>query len=278
MLVGKNIVKDIYRKRGSWSRKGDFGRLLVIGGSRLYSGSPAFNAIAALRAGCDLVTIAAPEGVASVIRSFSPDMIVYPLKGELLSKKHVKEIKQLMEKHTAMVIGGGLTRDKKVLEAVSVILRESRLPTVVDADALYTVRKKLAKRFLLTPHSHEFCVLSNERPTNFAADRINSTKKLAANLNCTVLLKGHIDVISDGNRAAENATGNPYMTKGGFGDTLAGICGALLARGTDAFEAACAAAYINGLAGDLAVKMFHEGTMASDLLWCIPKSIELARK
>lgn len=278
MAVDKSLVKRFYPKRPEWSHKGDFGRLLVVGGSRLYSGSPAFNALAAYRAGCDLVTIAAPESVAGTIRSFSPDIIVHPIKGDYLDKRHVKEITRLMEKSTAMVIGGGLARQKNTLKAVKMLLKESGMPTVVDADALYAVNGKLTKRFLLTPHSHEFHALSGAKPSNVVADRMSKTKALAARLNCTVLLKGHVDVISDGKRTATNATGNSYMTKGGFGDTLAGICGALLARGAPVFDAACAGAYINGLSGELAAKMFHEGTLASDLLWCIPKAIEIARR
>jgi len=94
-------------------------------------------------------------------------------------------------------------------------------------------------------------------------------------LNCIIALKGHVDVISDGKKVAVNKTGNPFMTVGGTGDTLTGICGALLARGVEPFEAACAACYINGSAGDLAAKEFKEGLMASDLINEIPKIIKL---
>lgn len=278
MLVSSAIVKKIYKKREAWSHKGEFGKLLVVGGSKLYSGSPAFNAMAAYRAGCDLVTIVAPERAANIAASFEPDIIAYPLKGNYIEKKHVKEIRSLMQTSSAMVIGGGITKEKKVLAAISMILKESEIPTVVDADGLYAVKKKLGQKFLLTPHSHEFFVLSGEKPSRFVNERLNKTKKLAEKIGCTVLLKGHIDTISDGKQTATSATGNPYMTKGGMGDTLAGICGALLARGASTFDAACCAAYINGLAGDIASKNFHEGLTASDLLWNIPKAIEQARK
>lgn len=278
MLVTKSLVKKIYKKKDDWSRKGDYGRLLVIGGSRLYSGSPAFSAIAACRAGCDLVTIAAPERAANIAASFQPDVIAYPLRGDYIEKKHVREILGIMHGCTAMVIGGGLTRKSGVLEAVKLLLRKSNLPTVVDADALHAVKGKLGENFLLTPHSHEFYLLSGKKPSSNAQDRIKKTKALAANLGCTVLLKGHVDTISDGRRTATNRTGSPYMTKGGMGDVLAGICGALLARGSGTFEAACCGAYINGLAGDIAAKNAHEGLMASDLFHTIPKAIERSLK
>lgn len=278
MLVDKGLIKRIYAKRSDWSHKGQFGRLLVVGGSKLYSGSPAFNALAAYRAGCDLVVIAAPESVSGIVRSFSPDIIAYPLKGDYLEKRHAKEIIKLMEKSTAMVIGGGLSRQRKTLVAVRAILRKCSIPAVIDADALHAVSNKTPENSILTPHSGEFRVLSGENPSRFTNDRANKTRALAAKLGCTVLLKGHIDVISDGRRVVTNATGNPYMTKGGMGDTLAGICGAMLARGASAFDAACCAAYINGLAGDLAARTFREGVLASDLLRNIPTAIEQAKK
>ena len=278
MLVSSAVVKKVYKKREAWSHKGQFGRLLVVGGSKLYSGSPAFNAMAAYRAGCDLVTIVAPERAANIAASFKPDIIAYPLKGNYIEKKHVKEIRKLMETSSAMVVGGGISKEKKTLSAVAAILKESKIPTVVDADGLYAVKKKLGRKFLLTPHSHEFFVLSGGKPSRFVNERLGKTKALAARIGCTVLLKGHIDTISDGTQVATGATGNPYMTKGGMGDTLAGICGALLARGASTFDAACCAAYINGLAGDIASKTFHEGLTASDMLWSIPKAIEQAKR
>jgi NAD(P)H-hydrate repair Nnr-like enzyme with NAD(P)H-hydrate dehydratase domain len=95
-------------------------------------------------------------------------------------------------------------------------------------------------------------------------------------MGCTILLKGHVDVISDGHATALNKTGDPCLTKGGTGDTLAGMCGALLAMGLDPFAAACSAAYINGLAGELASREFGQGMLASDLVSCIPKALKSA--
>jgi NAD(P)H-hydrate epimerase len=96
---------------------------------------------------------------------------------------------------------------------------------------------------------------------------------VAKELGTTILLKGNTDLISDGEQTYLNKTGTPYMTKGGTGDTLAGICGALLARKVEPFEAACCAAYINGNAGKVAGMKFGEGLLASDLLEEIPKVI-----
>jgi hydroxyethylthiazole kinase-like uncharacterized protein yjeF len=266
-------ISDIYKKRAAWSKKGDFGKLLVVGGSKDYSGSPVFNALAAYRAGCDIVKIAAPEKAARIAKSFKPDMIAFPLDGEYLSAKHVPKIMELQRSCDAMVIGGGLTRGKSVLSAVSLIIKKTKIPAVVDADGLHAVKTKLNSKIILTPHTQEFYVLSGKRLTTDINERISETKKLALKLSCTILLKGHVDVVSDGKNVHLNKTGSVFMTKGGFGDTLAGIAGALLARGLPAYDAACIAAKINGLAGSLAAKRRGEGVLASDLIEEIPDVI-----
>jgi len=273
-MITAALLKKIYAKRRPWSHKGNFGRLLVVGGSGLYSGSPIFNALAAYRSGCDLVKIASPEQAAAAIKAYSPDMIALPLKGDFLQKKHVKAVLAMQKHADAMVIGGGLTRTQPVLSAVKMIVRKTEIPAVIDADALHAVKgMRLKKNFILTPNSYEFFVLSGKKVNNNIRDRSGMAKKAAQELNCVILLKGHADAISDGLRTETNSTGNAFMTKGGFGDTLAGICGSLLARGVPAFEAACAAAFINGKAGDLAARKYGEGTLASDLLDAIPSVV-----
>ncbi len=268
--IKSNILKRIYRKRKPWCHKYDYGSLLIIGGSKHYSGSPAFNALAALKAGVDLTTIAAPERAANIVASFSPDLIAYPLKGDYLNKKHLRELLELTEKKTAVVIGGGLTRRKEVIEVVIKYLERIDIPAVIDADAIHAVaiKKEILKNknFVLTPHAFEFKILSGIGVSENLNERIKAVKETAEKLKTTILLKGHVDVISDGKKVALNKTGCSLMTKGGMGDTLAGICGALLARGINCFDSACAAAYINGLAGELASKKFGESVMASDML------------
>ena len=123
-------------------------------------------------------------------------------------------------------------------------------------------------------HSKEFELLSGVKPDQKMITRLEQVRDLAKKLGCTVLLKGHIDVISDGKDIATNQTGNPCMTKGGTGDTLAGIAGTFLAQGRSALLAGCAAAYINGLAGDLAANKLGEGLMAMDLVNAIPRILK----
>lgn len=266
-MITKSILKKIYKKRKKWSHKFNFGSLLVIGGSKTYSGSPGFNALAALRSGCDLVTIAAPQRAANIIASFSPDLITHPLKGDYLENKHVKYLLKLSKKMDAVVIGGGLERNKKTLSAVNNYLKKTKIPAVVDADGIHALDyKKLRKNTVITPHAREFYKLTGSQPKENMNQRIKLVKACAAKLDSVVLLKGYIDIVSDGSRVALNRTGNVYMTKGGTGDTLAGICGSSLAQGASVFDSACAAAYINGAAGDLAAKQRKQSLLATDVL------------
>lgn len=265
-IMSEELLNKIYKPRLDWSKKGDFGKLLVVGGSLEYTGSPVFNALSALRSGCDLVKIATPEKTAYSIRAYMPDLIAYPLEGDYLGEKHVSTVLEMQKSCDAMVVGGGLGRNQKTLAAVKKILDKTEIPAVVDADALHTVKFRLKKNFIVTPHSQEFFVLANKKLTNDVDARKRNVLSLAMKLKCTVLLKGHVDIISDGSQTAENLSGSPFMTKGGFGDTLAGIAGALLARGVKPFEAACAAAYINGKAGEFAASRLGESMLASDLI------------
>lgn len=265
-VVTRDILRKVYPKREMDAHKYQFGSLLVIGGSKLYHGSPIFNAMGAYRTGVDLVTVVAPERAADIVASYRPDLITYPMDGEFFQEKHLKTVKNLAANCSAVLIGGGMGREPGTSRAIRKFLAGNNKPVVVDADALRAVKpSEIKSNFLLTPHKDEFRSLSGTEPLK------KNVVKFARKRSCTVLLKGGKDVISDGRRTAENWTGNPYMTVGGTGDILAGMCGSLLAQGVPLFEAACAAAYINGRAGDIAASVKKQALIASDLLDCIEK-------
>jgi NAD(P)H-hydrate epimerase len=280
--VDWNILKNIYKKREDWVRKHNFGNLLVIGGSKIYPTTPILVALAAYRAGVDWVTIATPEEASKIIAGYSPNLMVYPFKGDFLSKEVIDELMKISEKRDAIEIGGGLTREERVLEAIFEYLKRIDKPVVIDDDAIYAFAEfkdeLKGKNFVLTPHSYEFFVLSGIKVSNNLNERINAVKKFAKEYSMTVLLKGHIDVISDGNRVAINTSGSTTMTKAGFGNTLAGILAAYLARKVDNFTAACAAAFVNGKAGELASKKLSEGILPTDLIEFIPEVIKKVRR
>ena len=263
------LIKKIYSKRKLASKKRDFGKVLIIGGSKVFTGAPALSAMAALRAGADLVVVAAVQRAADIVASFSPDMITVPFKGDFFSVKDVPAMGKLIFDSDAVVIGPGIGRGKKTMEFVRRLLPKIKIPCVIDADALYAVRgMKLPGNFILTPHRGEFRMLYGAEPDEKAVGA------LAKKTGAIILAKGSVDFISDGKNVYSNKTGTPYMTTGGTGDVLAGVCAAILARGTNSFEAACAAAYIIGLAGEAAAKKFGDGLVGSDLLVELAKTIK----
>jgi len=276
--VTKNILKDIYKERPKDTKKYDFGLLLVIGGSDFYSGSPALSALAAFKSGVDMVRVIAPKRAADIIASFSPNLAAYPLEGSWLTKKHLATLLTLTESakevahgKAAVVIGGGMGRSEETQEAILDFLEQVSLPVVIDADAIHAVGKKTeiasGRPFLFTPHTYEFFILTGKEIYQLSEEeKIKIVQAEAARLQTTILLKGPTDIISDGKEAALNRTGTPLMTVGGTGDTLAGIAGALIARGVNIFTVAQAATYINGLAGELAGEKLGESLTATDLI------------
>ncbi len=190
---------------------------------------------------------------------------------------------QHLKEKTAVVIGGGIEVNNETTKFILEFLEkvdlhaQAGLPMVLDAGAIHAVAKQKkivsSRPFVLTPHAYEFKILSGIEVADNLDKRITTVQKIAEELKTTILLKGPVDVISDGEKVALNKTGNPCMTVGGTGDTLAGICGSLLAQGIEIFDAVCAAAYINGRAGDLAAAKFGPSLMASDLIEFIPSVV-----
>jgi len=270
-------LKKFYPQRDPWSRKGNFGYVLIVAGSRIYSGSPVFNALGALRAGADLTMIVSCLRAADIAASFAPDLITRPLDRDL-EMKHVGKIVSLAKKFDSLVIGGGLARNEKTYKAIREIISQVDLPMVLDAEAIRAAAEEPKilenKSAILTPHAGEFKALTGEEVMPEIEDRKEKVKKWAEKLKTTILLKGHIDVISDGKEIILNETGSPLMTKGGTGDILAGICAAFLAKKFSALEAAQAAAFINGKAGEMAAEKYAEGLLASNLLEFIPEVIK----
>ena len=261
------------------SHKGMAGVLLVVGGSHTYSGAPALASLAAYRAGVDLVYTAVPESAAQAAASFSPSIIAVKLPGRELAPQSLAALEPFLERATAVALGPGLGRSKGVEEAVAemvALVAERRKPLVVDADALKALSGvELGGETVLTPHAGEFKALTGEAPPEGWRERGRAVEKAARELGATILLKGRVDVVSDGDRTRFNWTGNPGMTVGGTGDVLTGVTGAYLSKGFEAFQSACAAAFLNGLAGDLAAAELGHHLVAEDLLSRIPEAVRL---
>jgi hydroxyethylthiazole kinase-like uncharacterized protein yjeF len=276
--VGPGDVDAVTMRRSPEAHKGQFGRLLVIGGSDIFSGAPTLVASAAYRTGTDLVFVAAPEKTAQVIASISPNLITVKLPGANLMPQHFRILREQLERASAIAIGPGLGLNKQTVTAVRRILafaRQSRKPLLLDADALKALgilRKKVFdSSTVVTPHSGEFQAISGKSPSRDLKVRSTEVREFAAKIGGTVLLKGHTDIISDGTQTKLNNTGNPGMTVGGTGDVLSGIVAGLMAQGVGAYRAAVAGAFINGAAGDFAQEQFGYHLTPVDLIDYIPK-------
>ncbi len=295
-ICGKIIVKDIgipleaelfvgpgdlrayvLKKRDPWSYKGIHGRIMIIGGSKEYSGAPALAGLAALHTGADIVVIYAPSSVAKVIRGFSPNLIVRELNGEYVTVEHLDYLIDEAQKYTAIIIGPGLSTKDECLDFVLEFLKRvnSLDKIVVDADALKALTvDKIPKGIIITPHAGEFAKIFGEKPRDLN-QRIQLTQEYAKKCGCVILLKGHIDVISNGGRIKLNVTGNPGMTVGGTGDVLDGIIATFLAQEVDRFWSACAGAFINGAAGDLSFSKYGYSLTATDVINEIPTVLKM---
>lgn len=256
VFTGPGELLNLRRKRHD-AHKGSGGEVLVIGGGP-YQGAPYLCGLGALRAGADIVRIASP------VFEPVPELIYECLEGEKIGAEHIDRILPLVDRADVVVIGNGLgSRSHHVVRALAPSCRK----VVFDADAIRAPLPE-ADDAIFTPHAGEFERMIGAKPGDDLVTRGHAVRAAAG--NGTVLLKGPVDVVSDGTRVRFNRTGSPAMTTGGTGDVLAGVVAGLFCQ-MPAFEAACTGAYVNGRAG-MAVGTIHEGGMlASDLLSHIPR-------
>ena len=267
------------KNRDSSSHKGNNGRLLVVGGSKDYSGAPAIAGMAAIGAGADLVYVASPQNAADAIKSTSPDLIVKSLEGEKLSLKHLDEILELSENVDAILIGPGSGIDDETSKLFNVLVTKIKKPIVLDADSLKQIELSLIKNrddIILTPHIFEFksfFKVGDDLKLDIDSydfskvdENITEFQKIARQINGTVVVKGKYDLILSGNKFKINKSGNAGMTVGGTGDALAGISASLLSQGLSSFDSASLATFINGLAGEEAFNVKGNGFSATDLV------------
>ncbi|GAA0721788.1 NAD(P)H-hydrate epimerase [Halorubrum trapanicum] len=253
------------------SHKGENGEVLVVGGGP-YTGAPTLSALAALRAGADLVRVACPESVASEVQGFSPNLIVRALPGDRVGPSHAERVASLAAGTDTVVLGPGLGDGDGTREFVREFLTTYEGRAVVDADALRVVPEVDTDADLIcTPHQGELVGMGGETADD-PDERSELVREFAADLDHTLLVKGAVDVIADGDETRLNRTGNPGMTVGGTGDVLAGAVGALAAV-TDPFRAAAVGAYAVGRAGDAAADANGAGLVATDLPDRLPEAM-----
>ncbi len=208
---------------------------------------------------------------------YSPDLITVPC---VAAFPEPRVVGQLLSGADALILGCGVVRTEVAHKALLAIVQDCNCPILADAEALHAVALKpdvcQGKRILLTPNAGEFQVLSKRPWPSSEEERTIAVRQLAKHYQATIIVKGAEDY-TDGTRVHVDHEGSPYLTKGGYGDLLAGVAGALLARGQSPFEAAKAAAYLVGRAGRMASARLRESTLASDALAQLPNVINQGR-
>ena len=268
------------------SHKGTFGHAGILAGSVGKTGAAALAARAALRVGAGLVTVATPSSVNDVLEAKLLEAMTLPLpetKARTLARSGLDRIVAFIQTRTAIAIGPGLSTHHETVELVQSLMKHLDRPSVLDADALNALagRASLLTECntppILTPHPGEMARLEVDATTQSVnADRIGTARRFARERGVFVVLKGARTVIArpDG-LVAICPTGNPGMATAGTGDVLTGMIVGLLAQKVPAWEAACAATYFHGLAGDLASQHLGQpGMLASDLIAQIPYALQ----
>jgi hydroxyethylthiazole kinase-like uncharacterized protein yjeF len=280
LFTGPGDVWAVHPRRDPEAHKGMFGTVLVVGGSETYSGAPALTAMGAYSTGVDLVYTAVPETAAGAVMGFSPSLITIKLKGDRLKKSNLSQLEPFLEKASVLAVGPGLGQNDETVEAFQGLYDMAQghgLPMVIDADGLKAYAKARAKvktPTVFTPHSREFEILTGVKAEGDYKDKGSTVQAEAKKLGAVILLKGRVDVISDGSTTRYNWTGNPGMTVGGTGDVLTGLTAGFMALGAEPFEAAAAAAYVNGSAGDRVYERKGYHLLPEDLINEAPHVIE----
>lgn len=274
--LNHELVLSLLPDRNPWGHKGNFGKLLLLCGSRGYTGAAFFAAMGALRSGAGLLFLGVPESIYGIEAVKLNEPVIFPLPdaGGRLSADAVPEILTRLPQMDAVLVGPGLGQSEGTLAVVRAVLEKAECPVVVDADGINVLsahRDLLRGRkspTILTPHDGEFARLGGV----IGEDRMAAAAALAEELGCVVLLKGHETCITDGTDGYLNPTGNPGMAVGGSGDVLAGVITALLGAGLPPLEAAACGAWLHGAAGDrCAAELGQYGMLPTDMLSALPR-------
>ena len=269
-------VLSLLPDRNPWGHKGSFGKVLLLCGSRGYTGAAYLSAMGALRAGAGLVFLGVPESIYGIEAVKLNEPVVFPLPDQkgMLDIRSIPQILERLPQMDAVLIGCGLGISAATEAVVRAVLEHAACPVVVDADGITLLKahkdilRGRAYPTILTPHDGEFLRMDG----TIGEDRMASAAYFARQWNSILLLKGHRTCITDGVTHYRNTTGNPGMAVGGSGDVLAGMIVSLLGQGLKPLEAAACAAWLHGAAGDrCAAELGQYGMLPSDLLNALPR-------
>jgi len=271
-------------ERLSDSHKGDYGRILLIGGSRGMAGSIALAGMAALRGGAGLVSVATPDVCADLVAGFHPSYMTIPLPSDpqgLIHHNAYTVLEEHIERADCIALGPGLQRSEAVSKLVGRLYRSVSKPLVIDADGLNALaeqRHLLLSRpgpRIFTPHGGEFGRLLGEEAVNPNSKAgAEAAEQFAKEAGGIVVLKGNRTLITDGATSFRNETGNPGMATGGSGDVLTGLVAAFVGQGMSPLDAARYAVYVHGRAGDMAVDFVGQIALTSkDIVDFLPPAL-----
>jgi hydroxyethylthiazole kinase-like uncharacterized protein yjeF len=262
--------------RPAVSDKRSAGAPLVIAGSAQFPGAAVLCARAAARAGAGYVTVATPRNVANLLRAHLIEQVVVELSDDAPPQSIVESLLEISQRNGSVAIGPGLGLDERTGVVVTEFLKRNTLPAVVDASALFHLAKKLdvlhGKAAVVTPHAGEFARLSGKGSIR-EGERVSRLREFVARTGVTTLLKGRDTLIYDGTTMHLNATGTSALATAGSGDVLTGIMATLASQGLTMVDAACAAAYWHGLAGQCAAECRSVGTIAGDVIDALAEAL-----
>ena len=282
-VTDDDFVRSVIPPRGSNSQKGDYGKVLIIAGSRGMTGAAYLAADSAVTAGSGLVTLGICEELNPIAEIKTTEAMTLPLP---CSNGHISEaaadvILNKLSSFDAVLIGPGLGRSQEVEYILGQVLKYSKIPVVIDADGINAAARNMdmvknsSCPVIFTPHTVEMSRLTGYDRDYIEQNRFEVSAAFAEKYGASILLKGHRTIVTapDGIQYI-NITGNPGLATGGSGDVLAGILTSLAARGADETAAAAAAAYIHGLAGDIAAQKYgEESVTAIRVIKCIPDAL-----
>jgi hydroxyethylthiazole kinase-like uncharacterized protein yjeF len=289
-LIDKRWARTALPSRPPNSNKGTFGKVLVAAGSINYSGAAYLACSGAMRAGAGLVTLATAESLQPILAAKLTEATYLPLpesRPGIIAAGAIKVITDNCKQYNTLLAGCGLGQDPGTVEFVASLIGESELPNlIIDADGLNAIAgitewwNKLKDDAVLTPHPGEMSRLSGLNISEIQSDRINITRRFAAEWRKTVVLKGAYSVIAtaDG-RCRVSPYANPGLASAGTGDVLAGIIAGLSAQGLTPFDAAALGVYLHGRTGEMVREILGDtGMIASDLLTALPVVIKQTRE
>lgn len=279
MILRHEDVLALLPDRKENAHKGNFGRVLLLCGSRGFTGAAYLAAMGALRTGAGLVYLGVPESIYQIEAIKLNEAIVFPLPDRegMLCPEAIPLLAERLPQMDAVVLGCGLGQSQGVEGVVRWVLEQARCPVVLDADGINLIGRHRdvlrgrAGATILTPHQGEFVRLGFP----IGEDRMASARQAARELGCVMVLKGHGTCVTDGQREYINPTGNPGMAVGGSGDVLAGIIGSLLGQGLAPLEAAACGCWVHGAAGDQCARDLGQyGMLPTDMLNALPRLLK----